>query len=222
MRGNSSNRKSFLIVLFISVAVVWLSSACITTGPFVTEPKTDNSSSSTANFTTIFEVYTGNFMAMSGSPYEMLLVRGDGFVYYEAGTRNHFRQTSNFIMRQGQLPLEEVAKLQSLIEKCPQEIYSKFGSDQPAFAGPYAFVFSPTQAIWAYQQTGSQITANFDPFTQNLTGFPDISGEAKELWAELLSVVKSTVPTDVHPELWPDQYFDGRNYEVRPEAAAKL
>jgi len=224
LRKNSRNRKSFLVVLLFAVAVVWLSSGCITTTvPSVAGPKTDNSSSpTTVNLTTIFEVYSGNFRAMTGSPYEMLLVRGDGFVYYEAGTRNYFRQTANFTMRQGQLSLEEVAKLQSLIEKCPQETYSQFGSDQPAFAGPYAFVFSPTRAIWAHEQTGSQILANFDPFTQNLTGFPDISGEAKALWAELLSVVKSTVPTDVHPGLWPDQYFDGRNYEVRPEPAAKM
>ena len=190
--------------------------------PAGADTSTGNNSSSAANGTTIFEVYTGNFQIMSGSPYEMLLVRGDGFVYYESGTRNHFGQTLNFTMRQGQMTLDEVAKLESLVEKSPQETYSRFGSGQPGFSGPYAFVFSPTRAIWAYEQTGSQLTANFDPFTQNLAGFSDISDEGKALWAELLSVVKSTVPTDVHPELWPGQYFDGRNYEVRPEPFAKI
>ena len=222
LRKGKHNRKTFLIILFASLAIALLSSGCITlNGPSAALPGTGNSTSS-ANFTTIIEIYTGNFHAMADSPYEMLLVRADGLVYYEAGVRSHFGQTSNFTMRQGQLTLDEVAKLKSLVEKSPQETYSKFGSDEPTFMGPYAFVFSPTRAIWAYAQTGSQITVNFDPFTQNITGFPDISDEAKALWVELMSVVRSTVPTDVHPELWPGRYFDGRNYEVNPEPAAKI
>jgi hypothetical protein len=216
-------RKELLGVLFFASALVGVLSGCITlNGPSVAGPKTDYSSPSTVNVTTIFEVYTGNFRAATTSPYEMLLVRGDGLVYYEAGIRNHFRQTTNLTMRQGQLSLAEVAKLQGLLEKCPTETYSKFGSAQPGFSGPYAFVFSPTRAVWAYEQTGNQISANFDPFTQNLTGFPDISDEAKALWVEMMNLVKSTVPTDVHPGLWPDQHYDGRNYDVRPEPAVEM
>lgn len=222
LRNSSGKRASWLIILFVSLAVFSLSTGCIILNGLSATGSGTDIISPAGNFTTIFEVYTGTFRAAAGSPYEMLLVRGDGFIYYESGIRNHSRQTSNFTMRQGQLPLGEVAKLQSLIEKCPQETYSKFGGNQPAFSGPYAFVFSPTRAIWAYEQTGSQLTTNFNPFTQNLTGYPDISDEAKTLWAELVSVVRSTVPTDVHPGLWPDQYIDRRNYEVRPEPSVKM
>ncbi len=222
MIRNSSGKRTAFTIIFVSAAIIWLSAGCITVNePSAANPEAGNTALP-ADYSTVFEVYTGNFRATAGSPYEMLLVRGDGFIYYETGTRNHLGPASNFTMRQGQLPLEEVAKLQSLIEACPQETYSKFGSDQPAFSGPYAFVFSPTRAIWAYEQTGGQITTNFDPFSQNLTNFPDISGEAAALWAELTSVVKDTVPPDVPPDLWPGQYFDGRNYDVRPEPSVKM
>ena len=223
IQNDNRGRRVFSVALFVSLIMVCLLSGCITlTAPAGANALTGNNSASAADGTTVFEVYTGDYRVMADSPYEMLLVRADGLVYYEAGVRSHSGQTSNFTMRQGQLALDEVAKVKSLVEKSPQETYSKFGSDEPAFVGPYAFVFSPTRAVWAYQQTGSQITVNFDPFTQSLTGFPDIPDEAKALWVELMSVVQSTVPTDVHPELWPDQYFDGSNYEAMPEPAAKI
>lgn len=219
----SRNRKTFLFVLFACLTIVWFLSGCIaTTGPSVAGPETGNSPSSTANLTTIFEVYTGNFRAMAVSRYEMLLVRADGLVYYETGSRIRSQRTSKFQMRQGQITPEQVAKLKMLIENCPSDLDSKFGSNITSFRGPYAFLFSPTREIWEYEERNKRIAANFDPLTQNLTGFPDIPDEAKALWAELISAVKSTVPTDVHPQLWPDQYFDGRNYEVVPRPGANI
>ena len=207
-------------IILAVLAAVFFSNSCI--------PLTEQSvpaQSAVENHTapaTIFEVYTGNFRSGSGSPYEMLLLRSDGLVYYESGIRNHYRQTSNFTMRQGQLTPAAVENIRDLVGRCPSQVYSKFGSDQPAFSGPYGFVFSPTRSDFAYGQTSFQITANFDPLSQNLVQFPDIPDDAKAFWSELNNIVKSTVPTGIHPDLWPDQYFDGRNYQPFPDMGANL
>jgi hypothetical protein len=223
IQGGDRIRKLFVPVLLVSLITGCLLSGCITlTSSAVADDFTANNSVSAANGMTVFEVYTGNYRVMADSPYEMLLVRADGLVYYESGVRSHFGKTSNFTMRQGQLTLDELARVKRLVKESPQETHSKFGSDEPSFAGPYAFVFSPTRAAWIYAQTGSQLTVNFDPFTQSLTDFPDISDEAKALWVNLTTVVKSTMPTDIHPELWPSQYSDGRNYRVMPEPSVKM
>lgn len=169
----------------------------------------------TVNSTIVFEIYAGNYVSRVQYPYEMLILRSDGLVYYETGSHARFQR--NIRMRQGQISAEQVAKLRKLVTDCPTEIKSRFGDGQNSYGGPYFFLFSPGREIWQYEERDMRIAANCDPFTQNISGFTDLPDGARMLWAELQNVLNSTVPTDVHPDLWPDKYFDSRNFMQLPE-----
>lgn len=166
------------------------------------------------NTKAVFEVYAGNYISRTQYPYEMLLVRADGLVYYETGS--HASVAPKIRMRQGQITADQLAKLISLVANSPEETASRYGSNRTFFSGPYAFIFSPSRETWQYELRDKRIAANFDPFTQNITGFSDLPQEAMALWTELQSVVNATVPTDIHPDLWPDKYLDPRNYVPPP------